>query len=102
TVARATYVLIGLNAVAFLAQVGAGGGGLAGLEGSGLIADGALCANAVGQGGECGNLLVEGGQWWRIITAGFLHGGLLHLGLNMLVLYILGTLLEPAIGTRRF
>jgi membrane associated rhomboid family serine protease len=36
-----------------------------------------------------------------VITSGFLHGGFIHLGLNMFVLYILGTLLEPAIGSRR-
>ena len=42
------------------------------------------------------------GDWWRIVTAGFLHAGLIHLAFNMFVLFILGTLLEPAIGTARF
>ena len=42
------------------------------------------------------------GDWWRIVTAGFLHAGILHIALNMYVLFILGTLLEPAIGTPRF
>jgi membrane associated rhomboid family serine protease len=45
---------------------------------------------------------VAHGDWWRIVTAGFLHAGILHIGLNMYVLFILGTLLEPGIGTPRF
>ena len=42
------------------------------------------------------------GEPYRIVTSAFLHAGLLHLGLNMFALYILGSLLEPAIGTARF
>ena len=42
------------------------------------------------------------GEWYRTLSYGFLHSGILHLGLNLLALYILGSLLEPAIGTRRF
>ena len=36
------------------------------------------------------------GEYWRLITAGFLHAGFFHLLFNMLSLYILGGLLEPA------
>ena len=42
------------------------------------------------------------GQWWRIITGGFLHENLLHIGFNMYVLYLLGQMLEPALGAVRF
>ncbi len=42
------------------------------------------------------------GEQYRIVTSAFLHAGILHLGLNMFALYILGSLLEPAIGTARF
>jgi membrane associated rhomboid family serine protease len=45
---------------------------------------------------------VAGGDLWRLVTAGFLHAGFLHLLFNMYALYILGTLLEPAIGRLRF
>jgi membrane associated rhomboid family serine protease len=41
-------------------------------------------------------------EYWRLITAGFLHAGLLHIGFNMYLLYILGTILEPALGHWRF
>ena len=36
------------------------------------------------------------------MTSGFLHAGLVHIALNMFVLYILGKVLEPTIGTARF
>ena len=45
---------------------------------------------------------VDNGEYWRILTAGFLHTGFLHLLFNMFGLYILGGLLEPAIGRLRF
>ena len=45
---------------------------------------------------------VADGQVWRIVTSGFLHAGFLHIAINMFALFILGTLLEPGIGTPRF
>lgn len=42
------------------------------------------------------------GEWYRIVTSGFLHYGIIHLGFNMYLLYILGQMLEPAIGRVRF
>lgn len=44
----------------------------------------------------------QSGYIWTLLTYGFLHGGLLHVFLNMLVVYFVGTLLEPAIGSKRF
>jgi rhomboid protease GluP len=41
-------------------------------------------------------------QWWRLVTAGFLHGGLLHIGMNMWVLYDLGVQVEETYGTARY
>jgi len=38
------------------------------------------------------------GEWWRLITSAFLHGGLVHLAFNGLLLWRLGSLLERAIG----
>ncbi len=87
-----TYILIGINvAVAlgtFLSGASAtGGGGL----GSSLLDDGSVS-----------RATVDGGDYWRILTAGFLHTGFIHLLFNMFGLYILGGLLEPAIGRLRF
>ncbi len=45
---------------------------------------------------------VFAGEWWRIITANFLHYGILHLLANMLGLYIFGGLVEGALGHRKF
>ncbi len=46
--------------------------------------------------------LVNQGQWWRLITAGFLHGGLLHIAMNSWSLFILVTEVEQFYGTARF
>src|SRR3954471_2308231 len=45
---------------------------------------------------------VADGELWRLVTSGFLHAGLIHLAFNMYALYILGSMLEPAIGRVRF
>jgi membrane associated rhomboid family serine protease len=39
---------------------------------------------------------VSQGQWWRLVTAGFLHASTLHLAVNMFSLYALGRIIEPA------
>ncbi len=41
------------------------------------------------------------GQWWRLITAGFLHGGLFHILMNSWVLFDLGALVEETYGAAR-
>lgn len=89
---RVTQALIALNAAAYIGTV-ALGGGLA-LWGGGVTdvhRDFAL------YGPEVSN-----GEWWRIITSAFLHYGLLHVGMNMLILMWIGRLLEPTIGGWRF
>lgn len=45
---------------------------------------------------------VGAGEWWRMVTSGFLHANLIHIGFNMWVLYQLGQLLEPVLGRLRF
>jgi membrane associated rhomboid family serine protease len=84
-----TYVLIAANLLAFLGVVASGGSLFDG--GGTLTADGALRGNSVADG-----------DWWRLVTSGFIHAGVFHLFLNMFILYILGGLLEPAIGRLRF
>ncbi|MDP9188562.1 MAG: rhomboid family intramembrane serine protease [Actinomycetota bacterium] len=97
----ATYALLAVNVVAFVAEIMSGAGG------DKLLVDGGICANAIaGDGGLCGiqNTVIvsDGDEIFRIVSGGFLHAGPVHLLFNMFALYILGTLLEPAIGHLRF
>ena len=45
---------------------------------------------------------IDDGEWYRIVTAGFVHFGIFHVTMNMILLYQLGRLLEPSLGTLRF
>jgi membrane associated rhomboid family serine protease len=96
---RVTYALIAINVAAFLAE-GGGAFHLGSSASGSVLTKGALIGSSSlpGLAGEG----VAHGQWWRIITAGFLHENLLHIAFNMWVLYYLGTMLEPAIGRLKF
>ena len=107
-----TRALVVANVVVYLLEL---------LTGSGINADsgwifqhGALVVN----GGYAGHQLVplhpgatvqgvtlhglEHGEWYRLITAAFLHYGPIHLGMNMLALWWLGQPVEAALGRARF
>jgi membrane associated rhomboid family serine protease len=86
----ATIALIGINVVVFLIELAGGGAGS--VSGGGNVIDDA------GLHGPD----VADGDWWRVVSSGFLHAGFLHLLLNMYVLYVAGSILEPGIGTPRF
>jgi membrane associated rhomboid family serine protease len=88
--APATFVLIGLNVAAYLVEIAGGGGGLNGPSAT-VINDFALRGVSVADG-----------EWYRLVTGGFLHADLLHIAFNMFLLFVLGRLLEPALGTPRF
>ena len=90
-----TQVLIAINLAVFALGIGPGlqTRGAVTIDG-GLIARGVTSANQV--------IGVATGEWWRIVTSGFLHANLIHVGFNMFVLYRLGQLLEPALGRARF
>ena len=45
---------------------------------------------------------VDVGEYYRLVTAAFMHNGLIHLGFNLYALWILGTLLEHMLGRPRF
>lgn len=87
----ATMVLIAINVIVYLVEIAGGTGGLGELTVQRIYDLGGLFGPAVAEG-----------DWWRLITSGFVHVSLLHIGFNMLLLYFLGRLLEPAIGTPRF
>src|SRR5436309_11469144 len=86
--APAVLILIVLNVVAFLFEMSVGDSN----DPEVLRRIGAL---------EVDSVVVQH-EYWRFITALFLHGGLLHLGFNLFALYVLGPPLERSIGTMRF
>lgn len=100
-----TEILIALNVIGIIAVVATGGslfnGGGTATEQGMTLGRGALW-NISGGRGLVELIGVAHGQWWRIITGGFLHSGLLHLGMNMMLLYLLGKQLEPLLGRARF
>ncbi len=49
-----------------------------------------------------GQTIVESHEWYRLVTNGFIHFGILHLLMNMYSLYILGRVLEPVLGGVKF
>jgi rhomboid protease GluP len=51
-------------------------------------------------GAKLGRFILAG-QWWRLVTAGFLHGGLLHILMNSWVLFDLGAQVEEIYGSAR-
>ena len=64
-----------------------------GISGLGdIMENGALWGPAVDAGGE----------WWRLLTSGFLHANILHVGFNVLLLVLLGAPLERSLGIARF
>ena len=67
-----------------------------------LRAAGGQTGPALYHGAKINLLVLEGGQWWRLVSATFLHGGLLHLAFNAYALFILAPLLERLYGSRRF
>ena len=86
----ATIALIAINVIVYLVEIGGGGGGL-----------NAPSERIVVNYGLFGPFVSEG-EAYRLVTSGFLHASLVHIGFNMLLLFFLGRLLEPALGTSRF
>ena len=84
-----TYSIIGLNVAVWL---------LGALAGPAAILTGSPLARAFALFGPA----VAAGEWWRLVTYGFLHSGLLHIGFNMFALYILGPGLERILGRLGF
>ncbi|RDI75086.1 putative membrane protein rhomboid-like [Gaiella occulta] len=87
--APATTALVGINVLVYLITVAQGFG--IDNPGGKLFSDWVLVG-----------VLVDQGDWWRLVTAMFLHAGILHLAFNMLALYWLGSIVERALGTPRY
>lgn len=87
----ATYALIAINVIVFLVEIANGAGGLFSDQTSQFVVDWGLYGPFVAEG-----------EVYRLVTSGFLHASIIHIGFNMFLLLILGRLLEPALGTPRF
>jgi membrane associated rhomboid family serine protease len=90
---RVSIALIALNVLVFVAGLALGERELqeryGNLPGPVLLSDGSLGGVAVG-------------EWYRLLTAAFLHGGVFHLAMNMFALATLGPTLETALGRSRY
>lgn len=82
---RISLAIIAINVVVYLVQ---------------LATDGR--SPSVYQLGAMQGFSVATGEYWRLLTSEFLHGGLIHLALNMVALYLFGPVAERVLGTARF
>ncbi|WP_079479664.1 rhomboid family protein [Halobacillus salinus] len=82
-----TYVLLAINILFFVFME--------------WKADSTAVETLIEFGAKYNPAIIEG-EWWRIVSSMFIHIGLLHLLMNMLALYYLGTAVERIYGTMRF
>ena len=82
-----TFILIFINLIVFILEMRSGGS----TNLQTLYTLGALVADNVKQG-----------EWWRLISANFLHFGWFHLISNMLALFFIGSIVELSIGVERY
>jgi membrane associated rhomboid family serine protease len=87
-----TQALIVINVVVFVAEIATGAGAGGGFGGT-VLDHGFL--RGIPE-------ITQHHEYWRIVTSGFLHYSLLHILFNMVFLYFMGTILEPAIGHLNF
>ncbi len=88
SIAPATYILLGINCAVFLLMTLS--------KVSPISPD---TEQLLHWGANNGYDVLFLGQWWRIITAMFVHVGILHLATNMWCLWNLGLLAEPLMGS---
>ena len=86
-----TQTLIAINVLVFIAEVA-----------TGTPAGGGVSGTVLTKGDLYGPLIQHHHDYWRLLTSGFLHYSVLHIAFNMVFLYIMGGILEPAIGHVNF
>ncbi|MGH9588012.1 MAG: rhomboid family intramembrane serine protease [Acidobacteriaceae bacterium] len=85
--APATYVLCGINCLVYL-----------GMLLSGVSFWDPTIRDLIHWGANNGTLVLGYGQWWRLVTAMFVHVGIIHIATNLWCLWNLGLLAEPLMG----
>lgn len=83
-----TYIIIGINILLFLCMY--------------IFGDGSTSVSTLIKFGANYPDLIIAGDYYRLITSGFLHIGLMHLFFNMYALYIVGSQLESFIGKTKY
>jgi len=90
--AYVTWAVIAMNVVVFLVDGVLSTGGISFSSATGPLAEaGVIFGPAVAHG-----------EWWRLITAAFLHQGILHIGFNMYALWLFGPIMEQMYGHVEF
>jgi rhomboid protease GluP len=84
----ATYLLVGINCVVFIAMVV-----------NGVSIGSPTTEQLMHWGANNAGSVIINGEWWRIVTAMFVHVGILHLATNMWCLWNLSLLAEPLMGS---
>lgn len=88
--APVTPVIVAINVIVFVAMCIAGAGV--------FVPDGEV---AIRWGSNYGPLTMSG-QWWRLLTANYIHFGIIHIALNMWALYQSGRIAERLFGSARY
>ncbi len=86
-----TVALIAINVLVFLAMVA-----------SGVSFTQPTPLDVLNWGGDFGPATIGAHQWWRLLTSCFLHFGIIHIGMNMYVLYLIGPFIETVFGRMRY
>jgi len=86
-----TVALIAINVLVFLAMVA-----------SGVSFTQPTPLDVFKWGGDFGPATVGAHEWWRLLTSCFLHFGIVHIGMNMYVLYLIGPFIETVFERMRY
>ena len=91
--APVTRALVAINAIVFLVEL---------VTGYSTLFGGSRAGSTVDLGGLAPFQVLQQHEYWRMFTSMFLHNGILHIGLNMWALWVIGNYLERAIGRGKF
>jgi len=87
---NATYLLIALNVVAFFTE-----------QGQFTLYGSSIHGTVIEEGILYREAIAHGHQYWRLLNSAFIHENILHILFNMYLLYLVGRMIEPAIGSAR-